>query len=158
MYTSHHPCWDAKNRYGLPEELPFDYSEIAHIINGTQPESPKEQPAAQPVINKPQQEQTRPEPVGEQMSLPFAAAPEPGKPFPAQDLGIPKALRDLMEANHVDEWELQNVVAARGYFPDDMPVRDYPEDFINGVLIGAWGQVFAMIENMRKTQEVPFNH
>lgn len=25
MYTSHHPCWDAKNRYGLPEECEFDY-------------------------------------------------------------------------------------------------------------------------------------
>lgn len=160
MYTSHHPCWDAKNRYGLPEELPFDYSEIAHIISGTQPETQKEQPTAQPAIHKPQQEPVRPEPApapaGEQMSLPLDAKPE--KPFPAQDPGIPKALRDLMETNHVDEWELQNVVAARGYFPDDMPVRDYPEDFINGVLIGAWGQVFAMIENMRKTQEVPFNH
>ncbi len=32
MYTSHHPCWDAKNRYGLDEELPFDYTEIAHIL------------------------------------------------------------------------------------------------------------------------------
>ena len=32
MYTSHHPCWDAKNRYGLPEECEFDYSVIAGII------------------------------------------------------------------------------------------------------------------------------
>lgn len=32
MYTSHHPCWDAKNRYGLEEEIPFDYVEIAHIL------------------------------------------------------------------------------------------------------------------------------
>lgn len=32
MYTSHHPCWDAKNRYGLKEEIPFDYVEIAHIL------------------------------------------------------------------------------------------------------------------------------
>ena len=32
MYTSHHPCWDAKNRYGLDEEISFDYAEIAHIL------------------------------------------------------------------------------------------------------------------------------
>ena len=32
MYTSHHPCWDAKNRYGLPEECEFDYSVISHVI------------------------------------------------------------------------------------------------------------------------------
>ena len=32
MYTSHHPCWDAKNRFGLKDELDFDYAQIAHII------------------------------------------------------------------------------------------------------------------------------
>lgn len=32
MYTSHHPCWDAKNRHGLPEELDLDYEGIAHIF------------------------------------------------------------------------------------------------------------------------------
>lgn len=26
MYTQHHPCWDAKNRYGLPEETKFERS------------------------------------------------------------------------------------------------------------------------------------
>ena len=32
LYTQHHPCWDAKNRYGLPEETEFDYDVIRHII------------------------------------------------------------------------------------------------------------------------------
>ena len=32
MYTSHHACWDAKNRYGLPEEVPFSYASIAQVI------------------------------------------------------------------------------------------------------------------------------
>ena len=32
MYTSHHPCWDAKNRHGLAPELPFEYSQIAAHI------------------------------------------------------------------------------------------------------------------------------
>lgn len=32
MYTSHHPCWDAKNRHGLPEEIELDYGNIAHIF------------------------------------------------------------------------------------------------------------------------------
>lgn len=32
MYTQHHPCWDAKNRDGLPSEIPFDFKEIAHCI------------------------------------------------------------------------------------------------------------------------------
>lgn len=32
MYTSHHPCWDAKNRHGLPDELELDFSGIAHLF------------------------------------------------------------------------------------------------------------------------------
>ena len=32
MYTTHHPCWDAKNRYGLPESMDMDFSGIAHLF------------------------------------------------------------------------------------------------------------------------------
>ena len=34
LYTAHHPCWDAKNRFDLPEEVPFDYASIAACIPG----------------------------------------------------------------------------------------------------------------------------
>ena len=34
LYTTHHACWDAKNRFGLPDEVPFDYASIAHCITG----------------------------------------------------------------------------------------------------------------------------
>ena len=55
MYASHHPCWDAKNRYGLPDMMDFDYQAIAGIIDGAptaptaparapEPAKPKEQP------------------------------------------------------------------------------------------------------------------
>lgn len=32
MYTSHHPCWDAKNRHGLPDVLDMDYKHIAALF------------------------------------------------------------------------------------------------------------------------------
>ncbi len=32
MYTNHHPCWDAKNRHGLPDEMELDFANIAHIF------------------------------------------------------------------------------------------------------------------------------
>ena len=50
MFTSHHPCWDAKNRVGLPEELPLDYAPLAQYFDAgitatqaaaPQPESPE---------------------------------------------------------------------------------------------------------------------
>ena len=35
MYTTHHSCWDAKNRFGLPEEMDFGYEGIRGVIEGT---------------------------------------------------------------------------------------------------------------------------
>lgn len=32
IYTSHHPCWDAKNRCGLADELPLSFDSIARIF------------------------------------------------------------------------------------------------------------------------------
>ena len=58
-----------------------------------------------------------------------------------------------MEHNRVTEAEIRLVVSEKGYFPLDMPVTDYPQDFIQGVLIGAWEQVFKMIQEER---DVPF--
>lgn len=40
IHTSHHPCWDAKNRFGLPEILDLDYANISHIFeNATEPKN-----------------------------------------------------------------------------------------------------------------------
>lgn len=39
MYTSHHPCWDAKNRYSLPDQMEMSFDGIAHLFsNAKQPE------------------------------------------------------------------------------------------------------------------------
>jgi hypothetical protein len=97
--------------------------------------------------------------AGEQMTLPINK-PEQERASPekhALDERIPKALRDLMENNNVCDWDIQNVVAARGYFPFDMNIWDYPSDFVDGVLVGAWPQVFAMVKEMKEKQEIPFD-
>lgn len=41
MYASHHPCWDAKNRYGLPDVMPMEFSQIKHLFEGIE-QNPKE--------------------------------------------------------------------------------------------------------------------
>lgn len=116
MYTQHHSCWDAKNRYGLPDEIPMDYAQIAHIFGSPAPAVPVQQPAA--------------------------AMPEPIK-----ENGIPKALADLMKASGITEEQICKACAMKGYFPENMPISDYPEDFVNGVLIGAWEQIVDFIKS-----------
>lgn len=41
MYASHHPCWDAKNRYGLPDVMPMEFNQIKHLFEGIE-QKPKE--------------------------------------------------------------------------------------------------------------------
>lgn len=149
MYTQHHPCWDAKNRFGLAEELAFDYSCIAHIFN-TAP-APQTQQVTQPAPSQVQQtaapQTTQPAPVVDTSGF------EDVTPVDIPD-GIPKALADLMRANKVSESDIRLAVSMKGYFPDDMSVANYPPDFINGVLVGAWPQVYEMIKENKK---LPFD-
>ena len=138
MYTLHNPCWDAKNRHGLPEELPFDFSAIRHCIPGkSTPEAEKPQPKKQP-------------PKEATQAPPKASA----KDTQAQlNPGIPKELADLMAANNVTESDIQRAVAHKGYFPADMPVREYPADFVAGCLVAAFPQMLEVIKNLN---DVPF--
>ena len=54
-----------------------------------------------------------------------------------------------MQTKDVREYEIQAAVAARGYFPGDTPLDSLPDDFIQGVLVGAWDQVFGWIQANR---------
>ena len=153
MYTSHNPCWDAKNRFGLAPELPFDFGQIAHLFGA----APAPVPAPQPAIHSaPQTRAAAPAPMQQ--------APAPAKTAPAApQLNIPDtlpaALKDLMRANGVDESDIRLVVSQRGYFPYDTPLTNYPPDFIEGVLIAAWSQMLPLIKENQKepfTDGVPF--
>lgn len=153
MYTMHTTFADAKNRFSLAEELPFDYNEIARLIpNGTAPGikhmQEKKQDAKQKTVKK-----SEPEPT-----VPIQA---PGVPI--QDTAAPatstvnatlQKVYDLMKQEHITEEQIRKAVAMKGYFPEDMPMKDYPSDFIDGVLIGAWEQIKTFILN---NISVPFN-
>ena len=44
------------------------------------------------------------------------------------------------------------MLTQRGYFPLDTPFQNYPADFVQGVMIGAWPQVKAMVIQNRANQ------
>lgn len=167
MYATHHPAWDAKNRHDLPDEMPMDYGQIAHIFaDQGQFQQVQQQAPTQPVSNPNTFENTRqptqqasavqPEPAPEQpKQQPEPVVQEPQVETIAVDPDIPQSLRDLMTTHGVSEQEIQVVVGKQGYFPMDTPILNYPTEFIEGVLVGAWEQVHAMIVQFR--EEVPFN-
>ena len=159
MFTSHHPCWDAKNRDDLKPELKFEFSEIAHII----PQRAISTATAVPTPHSPQSVVPEKQPESEPAPSP-TPEPQPIKPAamtqsapaPAVNPKIPRALADLMEANGVLEAEIQTAVASKGYYPANTPIKNYDADFISGVLVAAWPQVLQMITALRNSGEIPF--
>lgn len=149
MYTVHTPWWDAKNRHDLKEELPFDYAQIAHCIpqRGTdKPGLPKQEPVFLDDIVPPTKDNTTTQ-----------QPPEPPKQVEPikQDLqGVSKSLADLMTENSVTVEEVQQAVSSKGYYPKNTPIENYDPSFIDGVLVGAWAQVFQMIKDFR--DDIPF--
>ena len=155
MYTTHHPCWDAKNRFGLPGEMPFDYAEIAPVIGDEKNIRSITEPNEPVVVNSADETPDKCKDVSDAPAQ--AAVSEPAKPdgtVPDIPAGIPQALRDLMQANNVTATDIQTAVSAKGYFPLGMEITDYPADFVSGCLIGAWDQLYQVILKERK--DIPF--
>ena len=176
MYTSHHPCWDAKNRFGLPEEIDMDYSQIAHIFDSvpkqqaTATVSEYTQPAG-PVYAENEQlnlmdKETRdsiskPESVPETPKEPEPAPPEKkDKPLLSMYLSdpekIPKNLRDLMEENNITEWNIQDAAFAKGYYPENTLIQNMDPEFVQGWIVAFWPQVCQLIEQIRNEKDIPF--
>lgn len=134
IYTTHHPAWDAKNRAGLPEEINLDFKDIAHLFTYEQPKIESQSVNVTP---------------NSQVETSVSTPPTQQEIQQIQSNNIPESLADLMRVNFVTEEEIQQVVFNKGYFPKSMPISDYDPAFIEGVLVGAWDQVFKEIEASR---------
>lgn len=155
IYTTHKPAWDAKNRFNLPEEIPMDFSHIAHIfsdspssVSNTQNQEPAQSTnlMSQPQVNAEQA------PVPQEQITQSQSTNEPVSQ--SLDSSIPQSLRDLMQQNQVSEEEIQIIVNKKGYYPLETPIINYDPSFIDGVLVGAWEQVFGAVKEYRES--LPF--
>jgi hypothetical protein len=140
LYTAHHPCWDAKNRLGLPEELPLDFDALAPYIFPAAPAHTAPTPAPVPVPAPP------PEPVPDPAPEP-APAPEP-PPVTRPDSDVPAVLLPLLESAHVTEDEVRDVIAQKGYFTKDTPWSAMESaGFVEGWVLPWWEKIVEIIEN-----------
>lgn len=171
LYTTHNPCWDAKNRFGLPDEVPFEFASIAACItpanptpgqmpapsaspnaaiaapartSTAKPTAPAPAPAERPVMV----EDDPPAPTLQQM----AAEAQPKIAAELDALGYPAALRDLMAANNVDDPILRHAVFQRGCYPEAMPVAQYAPELVANI-VGKWPQ---WLEFIRENSDIPF--
>lgn len=167
--TTHAPTWDAKNRFGLPDELPLKLGEMPVQLGEVIPDMVAEQAAAAPVA-----------PVAQ--TVPQTAPAVPAAPVQAEPDTTPtttvttttneyiapdypermKKLVDLMVANKVTDAELRDAVGKTGNFPAECSPVDYPEGFAD-YLVSGWDTVMnkyilpARAVEAAKNAPVPFN-
>lgn len=160
IHTTHAPTWDAKNRFGLPDELPLKLGEMPVQLGEVIPDIVAEQAAAAPVATV--APQTAPAaPIAPVQAEPTTIATTSEYIAPDYPERM-KKLVDLMVANKVTDAELRDAVGKTGNFPAECSPVDYPEGFAD-YLVSGWNTVMnkyilpARAIEAAKSAPVPFN-
>lgn len=121
IYTTHNPCWDAKNRIGLKESMELNSEEIAAIFDKIQSMGPKadEAPKAAeaPVVEE-----------------------KDDKPFP---------LWDLMQRDKVTKEEIVSICEDKKFCIPGTKFEDFDEK-LQKFLVDGWQNVLKLVERDRK--------
>lgn len=153
MYTTHTAAWDAKNRFGMPDKLPFEFNSIAQLFEN----KPEEAPAsAAPVTEAEAAQEPAKEAQAPAKNLDVNGMWKPTDYTPEEEetlSHLPKQLTDLMRADNVHPSELSEVVADQGHFPANMPIDKYDPDYYLGFLVPNWK---AVMDSINERRELPF--
>jgi len=128
MYTSHNPCWDAKNRSGLPDVLPLDFSKIAHLFSGA--EAPK--------VNSSEKQDSSPTADGGQAEVQYTN----------RQRAMLSMLKGEMTFAH-----LQRAMAELGKLPEGAPIEAYTDELINGFVAPKWAEIIILIDKYIKEEK-----
>lgn len=146
MRANHAAAWDAKNRWGLPDELPFEFERIAGFV---------------PAMNR--APVSRPAPAAAPAKAADEAAGKAGKrpsAAEARAASMPEhwgpALQ-LMGPAGVTVGDVKAMAVAKGFFTADMDPADYPPEFVAQCVIAQWEKCLEFIEASRTDPDyVPF--
>lgn len=163
MYANHSACWDAKNRFGLPDEMPFDYQQIAHLFGEAKPveavSAAEEKIEPMEPVSLPHVKKDAPATVKKGGKVPPVKAPaERPDGLKSENPEKDKLLRQLWELmakdGVTDPAVLMAVVSEKGYYDIAVPIAEYDSDFIDGCLIEAWDTVNKLCQT--KIHDLPF--
>lgn len=131
MYCTHNPVWDAKNRFGLPDELPFDFKQIEHLFT-QDPTDPIK------VVQDAKQ-------LAERKEVEQEAAPGWVPDRNSKEDGL-KILKEYMDHWKIREDQIRQVVGKKGFYTTGTPIENYDTRFIWEMLVDEWDRVKGMIE------------
>lgn len=156
VHTTHAATWDAKNRWGLPDEIPMEFERIApHVPDMTRP-SPAAPPAAPDV-----------DVLGRRL-VPAE------REQPAESGAVGPARSEAEDADALPEWwapalqlmagmgatvdEVREIAARKGHFTADTPASSFPREYVDGCIVAQWPKWREEIERLREEREpVPFD-
>ena len=173
MYTEHNPAWDAKNRHGLPSELPLDYASIAHIFKTEVKEEVKktvqtefkdekkeqlqfEQPKYNGDLEAPKIEKTQEEKIMDNFGdivkeVENTPVENLVDPFISKPDYIPQPLWDLMQQDNITEEDIKLVTESKGYFPKGTPMSVYNEQgYLTGYIIPKWEGLKQLLKQIKQ--------
>lgn len=176
IYATHHPCWDAKNRWGMPDESPLAWESLAPYVREIEAPAPAPAPAPQPApatknVAKPACQQNplpkgAPAVAGPGQTVTFAAdgaatvapaAPEPASPPVAATVPPQwEQVAQLCASEGYTCGEVMAVAVQLKHFTADTPAESYPEDYL-AFVASEWPKYKGHIDKMRADSEpVPF--
>lgn len=149
MYAAHTAAYDAKNRLGLPDEMPFEFAAIADAI----PAGAKAPKAEQP---KPEQAPEQEKPKAEPAQAPDVES------IVFEDATPPEfaQLHQLMADYQVSEAQLRDAVGSRKNNPytDNTPIGDYSTEFVKNTLLKHWEAIVATVKERGDIyKDIPFD-
>ena len=152
MYTTHSPAYDAKNRFGLDNELPLDFKSIEHIFKMNQSQSKNEQPID--VNLKPiSEEKVAIEPKAAELNVETVYQPTEYTEDELKQMSLlPKALVDLMKADNVKPSEIMDFTVSKGIVTKNTPLSNYPKEYLE-FLTTKWDEPLNYIKTQR---ELPY--
>lgn len=174
MYTTHAAAWDAKNRFGLPDELPLEFGSIAELFGETtssalrapSPEGEgsggRVRGAGERVGGTETGSGTRAGVKATKSSTVKKKASEgpPERPDamrsddPEKDAALAELWRRMAEKQLANPLVLQAAVAKRGFYDVVVLPKDYDTDFITDVLLDAWDSVLDLMQTLEN--DLPF--
>lgn len=173
MYTEHNPAWDAKNRHGLPSELPLDYNSIAHIFKTEEKQEVKKtvqtefkdekkeqlqfaQPKYNGDLEAPKIEKTQEEKIMDNSGdvvkeVENTPVEKLVNPFISKPDYIPQPLWDLMQQDNITEEDIKLVTENKGYFPKGTPMSVYNEQgYLTGYIIPKWEGLKQLLKQIKQ--------
>ena len=129
MYTDYHPCWDAKNRFGLAPKLEFKFENLAPVFAKEAAPASNSAPASEPA----KQEET---------------APVPDIEIPPEKQALLDQIDKLVQASGVGYAALSAQVEKKGIVPAGTPIVQYNMQTLQRIIKG-WAAIEHNIKHAR---------